>query len=89
MEKTTDGFIIAEEDLSIRGPGDFLGTRQSGLPDFRIASIIRDARILNDAKEDAFALAARDPFLEKPEYVILKEMLILKWQGKLDLARTG
>lgn len=89
MEKTTDGFVIAEEDLSIRGPGDFLGTRQSGLPDFRIASIIRDARILNDAKEDAFALAARDPFLEKPEHVILKEILILKWQGKLDLARTG
>ncbi|MFA5322661.1 MAG: ATP-dependent DNA helicase RecG [Smithella sp.] len=89
MEKTTDGFAIAEEDLAIRGPGDFLGTRQSGLPDFRIASIIRDARILNDAKEDAFALAARDPFLEKPEHLILKEALIWKWQGKLDLARTG
>ena len=89
MEKTTDGFVIAEEDLAIRGPGDFLGTRQSGLPDFRIASIIRDARILNDAKEDAFALAARDPFLEKPEHIILKETLLWKWQGKLDLARTG
>ncbi|MBN1366294.1 MAG: ATP-dependent DNA helicase RecG [Syntrophaceae bacterium] len=89
MEKTTDGFAIAEEDLAIRGPGDFLGTRQSGLHDFRIASIIRDARILNDAKEDAFALAARDPFLEKPEHAILKETLIRKWQGKLDLARTG
>jgi ATP-dependent DNA helicase RecG len=89
MEKTTDGFILAEEDLAIRGPGDFLGTRQSGLPDFRIASIIRDARILNDAKEDAFALAARDPFLEKPEHLILRETLLWKWQGKLDLARTG
>ena len=89
MEKTTDGFLLAEEDLAIRGPGDFLGTRQSGLPDFRIASIIRDARILNDAKEDAFALAARDPLLEKPEHAILKEALITKWQGKLDLARTG
>jgi ATP-dependent DNA helicase RecG len=89
MEKTTDGFAIAEEDLAIRGPGDFLGTRQSGLPDFRIASIIRDARILNDAKEDAFQLAERDPFLEKPEHVILKETLLWKWQGKLDLARTG
>jgi ATP-dependent DNA helicase RecG len=89
MEKTTDGFAIAEEDLSIRGPGDFLGTRQSGLPDFRIASIIRDARILNDAKEDAFQLAERDPFLEKPEHIILKETLLWKWQGKLDLARTG
>jgi ATP-dependent DNA helicase RecG len=66
-----------------------LGTRQSGLPDFRIASIIRDARILNDAKEDAFGLAARDPLLEKPEHAILKETLLAKWQGKLDLARTG
>jgi len=89
MERTTDGFVIAEEDLAIRGPGDFLGTRQSGLPDFRIASIIRDARILNDAKEDAFQLAEGDPFLEKPEHVILKETLLWKWQGKLDLARTG
>lgn len=89
MEKTTDGFAIAEEDLAIRGPGDFLGTRQSGLPDFRIASIIRDARILNDAKEDAFQLAERDPFLKKPEHAILKEVLLWKWQGKLDLARTG
>ncbi len=89
MEKTTDGFALAEEDLAIRGPGDFLGTRQSGLPDFRIASIIRDARILNDAKEDAFGLAARDPFLEKPEHTILKEALLVKWQGKLELARTG
>ncbi len=89
MEKTTDGFALAEEDLAIRGPGDFIGTRQSGLPDFRIASIIRDARILNDAKEDAFALAARDPLLHKPEHAILKETLITRWQGKLDIARTG
>ncbi|PKN20700.1 MAG: DNA helicase RecG [Deltaproteobacteria bacterium HGW-Deltaproteobacteria-6] len=89
MEKTTDGFALAEEDLAIRGPGDFLGTRQSGLPDFRIASIIRDARILNEAKEDAFALAAHDPLLSKPEHAILKEALITRWQGKLDLAKTG
>ncbi|MDD3250752.1 MAG: ATP-dependent DNA helicase RecG, partial [Smithellaceae bacterium] len=89
MEKTTDGFVLADEDLAIRGPGDFLGTRQSGMPDFRIASIIRDARILNDAREDAFALAARDPLLTKSEHAILKEALIAKWQGKLDLARTG
>ncbi|HRV43811.1 MAG TPA: ATP-dependent DNA helicase RecG [Smithellaceae bacterium] len=89
MERTSDGFALAEEDLAIRGPGDFLGTRQSGMPDFRIASILRDARILNDAKEDAFALIARDPLLTRPEHAILKETLIAKWQGKLDLARTG
>ena len=81
--------IKLEEDLIIRGPGDFLGTRQSGLPDFRIASIIRDARILNEAKEDAFQLVAGDPFLNKSEHLILRETLLWKWQGKLDLARTG
>lgn len=89
MERTTDGFALAEEDLAIRGPGDFLGTRQSGLPGFRIASIIRDGRILNEAKEDAFALVAHDPLLEKPEHAVLKEALIARWSGKLDLARTG
>jgi len=89
MEKTADGFVLAEEDLLIRGPGDFLGTRQSGLPDFRIASIIRDVMILNEAKEDAFALVARDPMLSKPEHAILKEALLIRWQGKLELARTG
>jgi len=89
MEKTADGFVLAEEDLAIRGPGDFLGIRQSGLPDFRIASLVRDARILNDAKEDAFQLAATDPLLEKPEHLLLRETLLWKWQGKLNLARTA
>ncbi len=89
MEKTNDGFALAEEDLAIRGPGDFLGTRQSGLPDFRVASILRDARILNDARQDAFDLAARDPLLSAPEHAVLKEALLSRWQGKIDLARTG
>jgi len=89
MEKTTDGFTLAEEDLAIRGPGDFLGTRQSGLPDFKIASVIHDARILNDAREDAFKLIADDPFLESPQHLLLREILLWKWRGKLDLARTG
>jgi len=89
MEKTSDGFELAEEDLAIRGPGDFMGTRQSGLPDFRVASIIRDARILNEAKQDAFELARLDPLLEKPEHLILREALIGRWKGKLDLAKTG
>jgi len=89
MERTTDGFALAEQDLAIRGPGDFWGTRQSGVPDFRIASIIRDARILSEARQDAFNLAQLDPLLEKPEHLILREALLDRWQGKLDLARTG
>jgi ATP-dependent DNA helicase RecG len=89
MEKTTDGFIIAEEDLAIRGPGEFMGTRQSGLPDFRVANIIRDARILAEARTDAFSLIESDPHLKKPENHLIKEALLQKWGGRLDLARTG
>ncbi len=87
MEQTNDGFRIAEEDLSIRGPGEFMGTRQSGLPDFRIGNIIRDGPILSDAKADAFALVDEDPFLERPEHRPVKEVLLRR--GRLDLGRTG
>ena len=65
MEQTTDGFRIAEADLEIRGPGEFMGTRQSGLPDFRVADILRDGRLLNDARTEAFQLVEKDPRLER------------------------
>lgn len=63
MEETTDGFKIAEADLLIRGPGDFLGTKQSGLPEFRFADLIRDAKILAEARGDAFQIVKEDPRL--------------------------
>jgi len=89
MEETDDGFRISEEDLLIRGPGEFMGTRQSGLPDFRVADIIRDTRILDDAKADAFALLEEDPGLENPDHLILKEELLRRWAGKLELLKAG
>jgi ATP-dependent DNA helicase RecG len=89
MEETNDGFRIAEEDLIIRGPGEFMGTRQAGLPDFRVANIIRDGDILNHAKADAFALVENDPRLEKPGHLSLLEALLKRWAGRLDLAKTG
>jgi ATP-dependent DNA helicase RecG len=64
MEETSDGFRVAEADLMIRGPGDFLGTKQSGLPEFRFADILRDARILGEAREDAFLIVKEEPRLE-------------------------
>lgn len=64
MEETSDGFRIAEADLMIRGPGDFLGTKQSGLPEFRFADILRDARILSEAREDAFLIVKEEPRLK-------------------------
>lgn len=89
MEETNDGFRIAEEDLAIRGPGEFMGVRQSGLPDFRVANIARDGRILNEAKTDAFALIEQDPLLNKPEHLLLREVLLHRWQERLSLAKTG
>jgi ATP-dependent DNA helicase RecG len=89
MEKTNDGFIIAEEDLSIRGPGEFMGTRQSGLPDFRVANIIRDVKILAAARTDALSLVGSDPHLIKSEHHLMKEILLRRWGGRLDLAKTG
>jgi len=86
MVETTDGFRIAEADLEIRGPGDFLGTRQAGLPEFRNASILRDGRILEEARQDAFALVADDPELMRPEHAGLRRELVRRWGGRLELA---
>ena len=72
MASTNDGFKIAEVDLQLRGPGDFLGTRQSGLPDFKVASIVEDQEVLAIAKEEAQRLMDSDPDLSHPENQPLK-----------------
>ena len=73
MERTTDGFKIAEADLEIRGPGEFLGTRQSGLPEFRVAHLVRDGRLLQQAKQASLKLIQKDPHLDMPEHALLKK----------------
>ena len=87
MLSSTDGFRIAEEDLAIRGPGEFLGTRQAGLPDLKVANIIRDMKILEKAKTEAFDLIKASPELE--EFPSLKKRVDVFWKGKVDLFRTG
>jgi len=86
MESTGDGFKIAEEDLSIRGHGEFFGTRQSGIPDLNVANIIRDIDILEISRKEAFALADADPELK--EHHLLKERLQKKWMGRLELIKS-
>jgi len=73
MEKTADGFRIAEEDLRIRGPGDFAGVRQSGIPD-----LVRDASILHLAKEIAAELQRDDPSLSAPGHAGIRRFLELR-----------
>jgi len=87
MVKSHDGFRIAEEDLTIRGPGEFFGTRQSGMPDLKIANIVRDAMLLSKAREEAFAIIDRDPDLSG--YPLLRKCLETYWEGKMELFKTG
>ncbi|HEX9078785.1 MAG TPA: ATP-dependent DNA helicase RecG [Desulfuromonadaceae bacterium] len=89
MEATGDGFRIAEADLEIRGPGDFLGTRQSGMPDFRVANILRDGSILEQARQAAFGLLEGDPDLTAPGNAHLREELLRRWGQRLELAGVG
>jgi ATP-dependent DNA helicase RecG len=89
MCETQDGFRIAEVDLEIRGPGEFFGTRQAGLPEFRAANLLTDGRLLEEARQEGLALVARDPGLRRPEHRALREALVGRWREKLDLASVG
>ena len=75
LTKTTDGFQIAEEDLKLRGPGDFFGQRQHGLPQLRIADLAGDMRVLKEAQLAAQALLERDPGLKRPEHAPLLKQI--------------
>ncbi len=89
MEHSSDGFVIAEKDLEIRGPGEFLGTRQSGLPELAVANLARDRDLLSQAQAEARRILEKDPFLRAPEHQPLVKALEERWEGRLALARVG
>jgi ATP-dependent DNA helicase RecG len=78
MEALQDGFALAEEDLKLRGPGDFFGTRQSGLPDLRMARL-SDAALLTLARQEAEAIFHDDPTLAQPEHRVLASEVARVW----------
>jgi ATP-dependent DNA helicase RecG len=75
LVETTDGFRIAQVDLELRGPGDFLGTRQSGLPEFRVADVVADSALVEHTRRLAQQLVADDPELARPEHHALRQAL--------------
>lgn len=89
LVETTDGFEIAERDLQLRGPGEFFGTRQTGLPELRIANLLTDQDILQEARQAAFALVNTDPRLSAPEHQELACWLRSRYPVSLELARVG
>lgn len=89
MLETNDGFRIAEEDLRLRGPGEFFGTRQHGLPEFKIGDIINDYAILKLARDDAFELVKENQKLKCSKTQKLLKMVKERFKDKLDLINTG
>jgi ATP-dependent DNA helicase RecG len=73
LRETNDGFVIAEKDLQLRGPGELLGTRQTGLAAFRVADLVRDASLLPAVQQAADDLLAADP--------VQAERVVLRWIG--------
>lgn len=89
LAETTDGFRIAEEDLRRRGPGEFLGTRQHGLPPLAIGDFTEDIQLLLEARHDAFALVEGDPTLAKPRHRLLRQAVYARHGSALELSSVG
>jgi ATP-dependent DNA helicase RecG len=90
MVRTTDGFQIAELDLELRGPGEFFGTRQAGMPSFQVANLVRDRQLLEAAKREAAAVLA-GPNQEIPKEEIDRALrhMRTRWQKTYGLVEVG
>ncbi len=89
MESTTDGFVLAEKDFELRGPGALFGTRQSGLPPFQVADLTKDLPLLAMARRDASGWIDRSPGLQQPEEALLKSRLLKRYGKDLGLGDVG
>jgi len=89
LSSTTDGFKISEADLKLRGPGEFFGTKQHGLPDFKIADLTEDLGLLYKARDWAFRIVQEDPNLSSKDNLCLRSKFIRRYKDKFKLADVG
>jgi ATP-dependent DNA helicase RecG len=89
LVRSNDGFVIAEEDLRLRGPGEFFGVRQWGVPEFRVANLIRDHALLEQARQEAFTLVREDARLAAPDHQAARAAMLRKWEAKLSLGTVS
>ena len=89
MEQSNDGFLIAEEDLRLRGPGDLIGLQQAGFMDLKLANLVRDAETLAAARRAALTLIEKDPGLTKPSHAVIRAKLRRQSHQVADLLKTS
>ena len=86
MVSTTDGFVIAEEDLKLRGPGEIFGTRQHGIPELGVADLVKNVDILNKVRVIAEDIIDRDPGLTEPENLELRDRIRMMFGDRISLS---
>jgi len=89
MERTSDGFEISDEDLKLRGPGEFYGTRQHGYPKWKIADLVNDGQIIRDARKAAFKIVKVDPHLTDPANKKIRLRFMKDYQQMLEMVNIG
>ncbi len=85
ISSTNDGFVISEKDLELRGSGEFFGTRQHGIPEFKIANLFEDVGMLNQVQGIALEIIDKDPLLEKEENKLLKKLVDDKFKDRIEI----
>ena len=89
IRDTDDGFVIAEEDLRLRGPGEFFGTRQHGMPELMIGNVVDDYDLLRLARQEAFQWIEKDPALAGPESQRIRRALVKRFKDTMRLIEVG
>ena len=85
ISSTNDGFVISEKDLELRGSGEFFGTKQHGIPEFKIANLFEDIQVLKQVQGVALEIIDKDPLLEKEENLPLRKLVEQKFKDRIEI----